>query len=487
MSSSSRRRAPPLLRVAVPLPPGSDEARTQANGGGGGDGPSFLADAHHFTKQNVDVTATGVTLTNRLSGTISASVNPDELCVGEVLGRGVSSCVRAAVHVPTGTPLALKVISIFEKAKRDQLIREIQTLFSTRCETLVAFYGAFHREGQIFVALELMDRGDLASVCARRGPLPEGVLAGVAFQIMWALAYLRRERRLMRDIKPGNVLCASDGRVVLSDFGISAELCNSIGMAASFVGTCKYMAPERITHQPYSFPSDVWSAGLALLEAATGVYPYPASSGTSYIELAETIIDSPEPACAPPLSPDCATFIGSCLKKAPGERLPADVLLGSPFLARHGVVSLESARTACRAWFAASASPTASTAAAATASTSSLAPSSNSSSSSSSSSSSFSSSSSSSAAMSATASRGLPRDSALRQSLTALLPAAAHALARLDREHDDDDLVRGSSRSGSFTSGSFTTVGGGGGGGQSVSPHCRGSAMSRTAEDFDLI
>ncbi len=39
------------------------------------------------------------------------------------------------------------------------------------------------------------------------------------------------------------------------------------------------MSPERINNESYSFPADIWSLGLALIECATGTYPYDASGG----------------------------------------------------------------------------------------------------------------------------------------------------------------------------------------------------------------
>jgi serine/threonine protein kinase len=47
----------------------------------------------------------------------------------------------------------------------------------------------------------------------------------------------------------------------------------------TFLGTVTYMSPERISNEQYSFPADVWSLGLALIECATGQYPYDASVG----------------------------------------------------------------------------------------------------------------------------------------------------------------------------------------------------------------
>jgi hypothetical protein len=62
------------------------------------------------------------------------TVVPDSIELLDVIGRGCSSYVQRGVHVPSGTQLALKVINIFDKSKRDQLIKEIQTLYDADCE-----------------------------------------------------------------------------------------------------------------------------------------------------------------------------------------------------------------------------------------------------------------------------------------------------------------------------------------------------------------
>lgn len=82
----------------------------------------------------------------------------------------------------------------------------------------------------------------------------------------------------------------------LGDFGLCAELQNSIGVAATFTGTCKFMAPERIQHGVYSFPADIWSFGMALFHCVTGEYPF--SKARTYIEVAESIVLQPAPSLA---------------------------------------------------------------------------------------------------------------------------------------------------------------------------------------------
>ncbi|KAH6795207.1 mitogen-activated protein kinase kinase 3 [Perilla frutescens var. hirtella] len=91
---------------------------------------------------------------------------------------------------------------------------------------------------------------------------------------------LRILRHLVyRDIKPANLLVNLKGETKIKDFGISAALEDSMAMCATFVGTVTYMSPERIRNENYSYPADIWSLGLALVECATGEFLYSANEG----------------------------------------------------------------------------------------------------------------------------------------------------------------------------------------------------------------
>lgn len=61
-------------------------------------------------------------------------VVPEELELYELVGKGSSSYVQKAEHMPTGTMLALKVINMFDKTKRSQLIKEINALYDADCD-----------------------------------------------------------------------------------------------------------------------------------------------------------------------------------------------------------------------------------------------------------------------------------------------------------------------------------------------------------------
>ena len=82
----------------------------------------------------------------------------DEIEMGDMIGRGSSSIVLHGIHSPTNTPLALKIINLFDKSKREQLIREIITLYDAQCPNLITFYGAFYREGKNAVLHQILSQ-----------------------------------------------------------------------------------------------------------------------------------------------------------------------------------------------------------------------------------------------------------------------------------------------------------------------------------------
>jgi len=135
---------------------------------------------------------------------------------------------------------------------------------------------------------------------------------------------------------------------MVTDFGVSTTLQNSIAMCGTFVGTFKYMSPERIASAPYSYASDVWSSGLVLLECATGRYPYPVDD--TCIGMAQTILEAPAPAPPPGASREFGDFIAGMLPKHPASRIPAEILLTAPWLCKHGATSVSAAIAGTRKW-----------------------------------------------------------------------------------------------------------------------------------------
>lgn len=207
-------------------------------------------------------------------------------------------------------------------------------------ENIVSFYGAFYHEGMVSFILEFMDGGTLAELVEKcGGKLPENVLGKLTAQLLQGLSYLHKTMHIIhRDIKPQNILLNSKGQAKITDFGVSGELASTQAMAKTFVGTHKYMSPNRITGKQHSAKSDVWSLGLVVLEAALGFFPYGAgdASKQTFFALLMEIVNKPAPQLpADQFSPEFVQFIADCLQKEEANRPDSTELLKHPFILRY--------------------------------------------------------------------------------------------------------------------------------------------------------
>jgi len=269
-----------------------------------------------------------------------------ELEKDATLGHGAGGVVQRGVHTPTGMPVAIKTVKVDNKGKRDQMLNEIKGLiYAKGCPYLVQWYAAFvaKSSGAVHVALELMDRGslaDLIKVLPKDSVMPENILGCMSRQILMGLKHLHDGHMLHRDIKPANILVNSQGRVKLTDFGISRDLNSTFAMAATFVGTAIYMSPERALGQDYGLASDLWSVGMVVYELAAGRNPFPNTS--SFPVLFDFLCSQPEPRLESEanregraFSPELCDFVACCLTRDSAKRWDTIRLLEHPFIRKH--------------------------------------------------------------------------------------------------------------------------------------------------------
>jgi hypothetical protein len=219
--------------------------------------------------------------------------------------------------------VALKTLRRTSAADLYRLKREFRSLADVAHPNLACLYELFVEDDQCFFTMELV-RGVSFVDYARgmdRGHPSDDRLVHALRQLIDGVSALHRRGKLHRDIKPSNVLVTPEGRVVILDFGLIAELLPQRAVV-SYVsgGTPAYMAPEEASGALPSEPSDWYGVGVTLYQALTGTLPF-AGSVLDMLFRKKTD-DPPSPAhVAPDVAADLAAVCMGLLRRNPEQRL----------------------------------------------------------------------------------------------------------------------------------------------------------------------
>jgi DNA-binding beta-propeller fold protein YncE len=193
------------------------------------------------------------------------------------IARGGMGVVYRATHLGLERPVALKVIArelAGDASFRDRFLRESRLAARLDHPAVVPVYDSRDVDGELIVAMRLVEGGDLRALIEREGPLPPARATALLGQVAAALDAAHAAGIVHRDVKPHNVLVEGE-RAYLSDFGLAKAIDDSGGGSmASVVGTVAYMSPEQWRGESVGPPADIYSLGCVLFEAVTGVVPY---------------------------------------------------------------------------------------------------------------------------------------------------------------------------------------------------------------------
>ncbi len=148
---------------------------------------------------------------------------------------------------------------------------------------IVSVFDWGRTDSSYFIVMELVDGQTLGNLIRESGPLDIDHAAAICSDVASALDYAHRHGVVHRDIKPGNVLIASDGHVKVADFGIARAQSASedLTQTGSVMGTATYISPEQAEGKQLDGRSDVYSLGIVLYEMLAGKPPFLGDSAVS--------------------------------------------------------------------------------------------------------------------------------------------------------------------------------------------------------------
>ncbi len=258
------------------------------------------------------------------AGVSVGSVLADRYELTRELAGGGMGTVFIADDTLLSRPVAVKVLH--PELARDPGIRERfhhEALAAARLSHpgIVATYDTGDSDGIAYIVMELADGGTLREILDGRPMMPLDVAADIAAQVADALENAHRHGVIHRDVKPGNILVRSDGRVQVVDFGIAkATGAADLTRTGMVIGTARYLAPEQAQGNAIDPRADVYSLGLVLYEMLTGQVPFTRDTDMATAAARLTNYARPVRELRPEASPALEAVVMHALAREPADR-----------------------------------------------------------------------------------------------------------------------------------------------------------------------
>ena len=177
------------------------------------------------------------------------------------IGRGGTGEVYCAEHISLGTSAAIKVLVRDEPRAKERFVREAKLLSELKSASFPQFYSYGEANGCPYLAMELLEPGDL--------PVGDRNVARFLLSVCDAVAELHALGFVHRDIKPGNILWRGESGPVLSDLGLVKDISRAGSLPATAqlatlggVGTPGYGAPEQMERGEATVVADIHALGV---------------------------------------------------------------------------------------------------------------------------------------------------------------------------------------------------------------------------------
>ncbi len=173
---------------------------------------------------------------------------------------------------------------------------------------------------QLFMVMELADRGSLDGRIEKEHQLPELDVLDVGIKVASALDAALKKNLLHRDIKPGNILFNADREPKLVDFGLARAALPDGNDESSLWATPYYVAPEKVNREQETFLSDLYSLAGTLYHALTGHVPFEAPTIEEVISAHIHTPLTPPNHVRPEITQPTSDALWRAMAKNPAER-----------------------------------------------------------------------------------------------------------------------------------------------------------------------
>jgi serine/threonine protein kinase len=255
-----------------------------------------------------------------------ARIIGDRYRIGPVIGRGGMATIHRATDLRLERDVAVKLLRPEVAQDADlagRFRREALAATVLRHPNIVACLDTGTDGNQPYLVMDLVDGEDLAARLKRGGRLDPWQAARIGLDVARALGVAHVRGIVHRDVKPGNILLATDGRAMVTDFGIARLAVDAeAARPGTTLGSVHYFSPEQARGATTTPASDVYGLGLVLFEALTGARAFTGDTSDA-IALARVGAPAPSPhALRPEVPADLDAIVRKALAPDPADRYP---------------------------------------------------------------------------------------------------------------------------------------------------------------------
>jgi serine/threonine-protein kinase len=197
-----------------------------------------------------------------------------------MLAQGGMAEVWLAIDLTLDRKVAVKWLKpslATDPVVAERFRREAIAAASLNHPNIVAVHDVFEQDGRQAVVMQLVEGKSLRQVLDTQKRLSPELTCHIGTCVAAALDHAHGAGFVHRDVKPGNIMMTSDGRVLLTDFGIAKGLQSAEADLTSdniMMGTAKYLSPEQVRGKKLDGRADLYSLGLVLYECLAGRVPF---------------------------------------------------------------------------------------------------------------------------------------------------------------------------------------------------------------------
>lgn len=194
----------------------------------------------------------------------------------DVLGRGGMSTVYLAKDINLQKLWAIKEVSVSTITSKSNLMAETNILKKLDHPALPRIVDIITKNDRIYIVMDYIDGISLDIQLREVGLIEEKTVINWAKQICDVLDYLHNLKPnpiIYRDMKPGNLMLTSLGKIKLIDFGIAREYKEEVSTDTTYIGTKGYAASEQYGSHQTDARTDIYSLGVTLYHLSTGKGP----------------------------------------------------------------------------------------------------------------------------------------------------------------------------------------------------------------------